>query len=239
MPSADKEEFLREVLSHIRFSLDREDIRYELESHILDKKDDYIAEGYDPKEAEQMAVADMGDPVEIGVELNKQHNPIIGWLWMITNAMVVLFVVWHIFVLGSQLLRLLFQENLLNDIPKENIVYQIDVDEKVKIDDTVIHFTHVVYEKNGDLNIFFKHYDTRLWGTGWSLAGIGTIEDNLGNEYFEGGSYASGGIISNCRRIVRNFSEEADMLIISYDYYNRKYRVEIPLKAGDTHDQDK
>ena len=112
-------------------------------------------------------------------------------------------------------------------------MYKIDIDEKVKIDDTVIHFTNVVYDKNGDMSIFYEYYDTRLLGAGWSIGSIGDIMDNLGNTYFSGSGYSSAGLKSKCRKTVRDFSQDADILIIDYDYYNRKYRVEIPLKVGD------
>lgn len=71
---------------------------------------------------------------------------------------------------------------------------------------------------------------------GWSFGSIGTIKDNLGNEYFDGSGSSSGGIITKGVRTVSNFSSEADILIIEYDLYNRYYKVEIPLKTGDLND---
>ncbi len=86
------------------------------------------------------------------------------------------------------------------------------------------------------MNIFYECYDTKFWGMGWSSTAIGDIMNDLGNTYFAGSGYGGGGIRSKCRRTVRDFSKEADTLIIDYDYYNRKYRVEIPLKVGDTNE---
>ncbi|MDF2519903.1 MAG: hypothetical protein K0R84_531 [Clostridia bacterium] len=238
MPSPKKDEFLQGVITHIKFPFDREDIRAELESHISEKMDYYIEQGHDIENAEQLAVNDMGDAEEIGVELNKQHNPFLGWIWKITNVMVVLLVIWNVYTIGVPLLYPMFKGNPVNDIPKSDIVYRIDIDEKVKLDDTVIHFTNVIYEKDGDLNIFYEHYDTRLWGMGWSLGSIGEVTDNLGNKYFAGSGYGGGGIISRSCRIIENFPKEAEKLIISYDSYNRKYTVEIPLQAGDDNEQN-
>lgn len=232
MPSLKKEKFLKEILSYIKFPFDRSDIKSELENHISDKIDYYAVQGYDIEAAEQLAVKDMGDARVIGIELNKQHNPFLGWLWKITNVMVFLFAIWNIFIIGTSIIVSFLFTNPLNDIPKSEIVYKIHVDKKVKLDDTVIHFTDVVYEKNGDMNILYEYYDTKLWGTGWSLWSIGNITDNLGNTYFAGSSSSSSGIKSRYIRTVNNFSREADTLIISYDNYNRKYRVEIPLQTG-------
>jgi hypothetical protein len=233
MLSSKSDKFLKDILSYVKFPFDRNDIRLELEDHMSDKIDYYIEQGYDMEKAEQLSISDMGDAKEIGIELNKQHNPILGWLWKITNVIVVLFAIWNIFFVGIPTVSSLFNRNLINEIPKVNMVYKIDVDKEVKIDDMVIRFTNVVYEKNGDMNIFYEYYDTRLWGMGWSLGNIGKITDNLGNAYRSGSGSGSGGVKSKGRVTVHNFSKEADILIISYDSYNRKYRVKIPLKAGE------
>lgn len=164
MPLPNKDEFLEEVISHIKFPFDRNDIKSELESHILEKIDYYIEQGYDESESEQLTLKDMGDAKEIGIELNKQHNAIVGWLWKATNAIVILLVVWNVYTIGFPFITDLFSHNPIKDIPKSNIVYKIDLDEEVKIDDMVIHFTNVIYEKNGNMNIFYEYYDTKLWG---------------------------------------------------------------------------
>lgn len=236
MPLHRKDKFLEEVMSYIKFPFDRNDIRFELENHIEDKMEYYAEQGYDKEAAERLSIGDMGDAREIGVELNKQHNPFLGWLWKITNGMVILFAVWNIFIIGAPIVASSFSGNPMKNIPKADIVYRIDINKKVKLDDTVIHFTNVVYEKNGDMNILYEYYDTKLWGAGWTLGSIGNITDDLGNTYFTGSGGGGGGIKSKCIRTVENFSREANTLIISYDSYNRKYRVEIPLRAGANHE---
>lgn len=233
MASLKKEKFLKEVLSYVKFSLDREDIKTELESHILEKVDYYIEQGYDKEKAEELSINDMGDAKEIGIELNKQHNPILGWIWYITNVMVGITIIFSVFVIGPLLVEPLFKANLINNIEKSNIVYKMNIDEKVNVDVTVIHFTNIIYEKNGDLSFFYEYYDTRMWGYGYSIGLIGEITDNLGNIYPYGPSEMQGGIKTKCMQTIKNFSKEADTLIISYDNYNRKYKVEIPLQVGD------
>ncbi|WP_353092830.1 permease prefix domain 1-containing protein [Tissierella praeacuta] len=233
MPFCKSNEFLKIVLSYIKFSFDREDIKLELESHILDKIEYYMEQGYHKEEAEELALKDMGNPKEIGIQLNKEHNPIIGWIWRITNIAVSIFVIINIFIVGAILLTSIFSRNPIKDIPKEDIVYRIDINEKVQLDDTVIKFTNVIYDKEGELHILYRYYDKRLWGGGWSLGTIGIIKDDLGNEYFSGSGSGGGGIISKRRRSLRDFPEEAKALIIEYDEYNRKYKIEIPLKVGE------
>ncbi|MEW8994525.1 permease prefix domain 1-containing protein [Clostridium sp.] len=233
MPSLKKEKFLKEVLSYVKFSLDRDDIKTELESHILEKVDYYIEQGYDKEKAEELSINDMGDAKEIGIELNKQHNPILGWILRITNVMVRITIIFSIFVIGPLLVVSLFKTNLINNIEKSNIVYKMDIDEKAKVDVTLIHFTNITYEKNGDLSFFYEYYDTGMRGDGYGIGLIGEITDNLGNIYPFGPSEMQGGIKTKCMQTIKNFSREADTLIISYDNYNRKYKVEIPLQVGD------
>lgn len=236
MPLTKLDKFLEDVLSYIKFPFVKDNIKFELESHILEKINYYIEQGYDSEKAEELSINDMGDPKEIGIQLNKEHNPFLGWLLRITNGMVVLFIILSALFIIPILGVSLFSKSPIKDIPKENIVYKIDIDEKVKIDDTVIRFTNVVYDKNGDMNIFYECYDTKFWARGWSSNSIGDIMDDLGNTYFAGSAYSGGGIKSKCSRTVRDFSKKADTLIINYDYYNRKYRVEIPLKVGDANE---
>lgn len=227
------EEFLEETLSYVKFVLDRYEIRLELRDHMMDKFDYYMESGSDVEEAEKLTIKDMGDPKEIGVELNKQHNPIIGWIWRLSRIAVILFVVINIFTVGGIGLISIFSTSEVNRIAKEDIVYRIDLDEKVQIDNRVIKITNLIYEKNGDMNIFYKDYEKGFLGQGWSLGYLGTIKDDLGNEYKGYSGSSSNGIVSKARRTIREFSKDANTLIIDYDFYNRKYKIEIPLKTGE------
>ncbi len=186
--------FLENVLSYIKFPFVKAEIRSELEDHILDKIHYYIEEGgYSGEEAEELSIKDMGDPKEVGTLLNKQHNPFWGgWILRISNGIIIFFIVIDIFFVGGLVLHSIFSGNMVKDIPKEDIVYRIDIKEKVKIDDRVIRFTNVVYDKSGNMNIFYEYYDLRSLGSGWSLGYIGDIMDNLGNTYLNGSGSSYG-----------------------------------------------
>ncbi len=227
------EEFLDETLSYVKFVLDRYEIKLELKDHMMDKLDYYIESGHDGDEAERLTIKDMGDPKEIGVELNKQHNPIIGWIWRISRVAVILFIIINIFTVGSLGLISIFSTSEVSRIPKEDILYRINLDEKVQIDNRIIKITNIIYEKNGDMNIFYKDYEKSILGGGWSLGYLGTIKDDLGNEYRGYSGSSSGGIVTKSRKTIKDFSKDANTLIIDYDLYNRKYRIEIPLKTGE------
>jgi hypothetical protein len=199
---------------------------------MIDRIEDYIAMGYDIEIAEQLSIDNMGDARVIGKALNKEHNPILGWIWICTNILVTLLLAWIIYFNGFFVLSSFQNHNLVKDIPESNIVYRINLKEKVKLDDVVINFTNVIYEKNGNMSIFYNYYDTGIWGR-WGFGGGLTASDNLGNSYYAGGGQGSSGIISYYRWTYTDFSEDADTLFISYDYYNRSFLVEIPLKVGE------
>jgi len=228
----DKEKYLREVLSQVKFSFDNESIKKELTLHLDERVEDYLIEGFTRKEAEDMALENFGDPIEIGKALNKEHSPFLGWMYLLSNTIAgiaMIFLVLALLPLGMSAL----EGNLSKQIPSENILYRIDVDEKVKIDDRVIHFDEVIYEKNGNLSIIYSVLQTRHFGMGWYVSSLGLITDETGKDYFiRSGSLSGGNIFSKRLEIVEDFPENAEKVIIEYDHYNRHYKVEIPLKAG-------
>lgn len=230
------QDFVEEIVSYVKFIFDRQEISLELNNHMIDKIEYYIEKDHDEKEAERLAINDMGDPKEIGIELNKQHNPIIGWIWRITHIGVVLFMTLSIFILAINILIIIFTDSGVNGIPEENIIYRMDINEKVQMDNRVIKFTNIIYEKNGDMNIFYKDYEKSLFGRPDSFDWIGYIKDDLGNEYGYKSRATSGGIVSKSRRVIKDFSQDANTLIIDYNEYNRRYTVEIPLKTGESHE---
>ena len=75
----DRNEYLEIVTAQIRYKRAIPYLKEELEDHIQDQKDAYVAEGMNPFEAEMAAVKEMGDPVETGVQLDMVHKPKMEW----------------------------------------------------------------------------------------------------------------------------------------------------------------
>lgn len=69
------EEFIRNITEQIRCVRAREAVAKELSDHILDQAAAYEKDGEDHEAAVAQAVRGMGDPVEIGVELDRIHRP--------------------------------------------------------------------------------------------------------------------------------------------------------------------
>ena len=74
-----KEEYLQLVTDQIRCKKARPDVKTELENHILDQMESYRNEGMEEQEAMEQAILEMGDPIEVGVELDRIHRPKMSW----------------------------------------------------------------------------------------------------------------------------------------------------------------
>lgn len=69
------DEYLRTVTEQVRCSKMHDSIAEELKDHILDQAEAFEEEGADHEQALELAVREMGDPVETGVALDRIHRP--------------------------------------------------------------------------------------------------------------------------------------------------------------------
>ena len=69
------DEYLRTVTEQVRCSKIHDSIAEELKDHILDQAEAFEEEGTDHEQALELAVREMGDPVETGVALDRIHRP--------------------------------------------------------------------------------------------------------------------------------------------------------------------
>lgn len=71
--------YIRQVCEQIAYKDVHETIALELESHLAEKIEDYQADGYSEEEAAEKAIAAMGDPVALGMQLHHAHKPRMEW----------------------------------------------------------------------------------------------------------------------------------------------------------------
>lgn len=84
----DKKEYLEMLAEQIRYKKALPMIEKELEDHMEDQKKDFLASGMTEKEAEAAAVMEMGDPVSVGVDMDRIHRPKMAWgLILLTGAL--------------------------------------------------------------------------------------------------------------------------------------------------------
>lgn len=79
MKEYNRTSFLETVKEQIRCKKIQESLAEEIEDHMNDQKEAYLLEGYEEEEAERKALEQMGDPVDIGVRLDRVHRPKIEW----------------------------------------------------------------------------------------------------------------------------------------------------------------
>ena len=92
------ERWLAAAVGGIRFKPDREAVEQELREHFEDKIIDLmrIFPDITRKEAETMALSQMGDAAEIGRELAKIHKPWWGYIWRFTRIVARALTLWII-----------------------------------------------------------------------------------------------------------------------------------------------
>lgn len=73
------DEYIRKLLEQVRFKQAHKSIENEIRAHIEDQIADNISAGMDEDEAERVAVKDMGDPVDVGISMDRVHRPRIAW----------------------------------------------------------------------------------------------------------------------------------------------------------------
>lgn len=96
------DEYLNTVIEQIRCKAARPFIEEELRGHIEDQIEDNVASGMGQEEAVKCAVADMGDPVETGMSLDRIHRPQIAWGMLALVAVVTIIAMFiHIAIGGN------------------------------------------------------------------------------------------------------------------------------------------
>ena len=90
LPDYRQDRWLNTAVSGIRFYVDRNRVRKELEGHLEDKIADLrrIFPDIPEEEAGERALAAMGDAWELKQELARVHRPWLGYLWRCTQVLV-------------------------------------------------------------------------------------------------------------------------------------------------------
>lgn len=80
MPSSNKaKEYVKKVCEQIRWKKAHAVVEQELLAHIEDQQEALMAEGRTAEEAEQLAVQEMGDPLDTGSKFDRLYRPRVEW----------------------------------------------------------------------------------------------------------------------------------------------------------------
>lgn len=77
--------YLEQVAGQIRWKRARPVVLWELRQHLEDQRDAFAGQGL--ADAERLAVEEMGDPVAVGLELDRVHRPQSQWSLMVITAL--------------------------------------------------------------------------------------------------------------------------------------------------------
>jgi len=97
-------EYLEVVCRQIRWKKAQASVLEEIENHIIDQKNAFISDGLNEEEATDKAIAEMGDPIVVGEQLDRVHRP--GLIGMSIGILLVL-VILGTADMGNGLLRIL------------------------------------------------------------------------------------------------------------------------------------
>ncbi len=81
-----QKEYLCILSEQIRYKKVVPMVTKELISHIEEQKQDFMVAGMKEREAEESAVAEMGDPVTVGAILSQIHKPKTKWRIIILSG---------------------------------------------------------------------------------------------------------------------------------------------------------
>ena len=157
-----KYQYLYAVEKHINYIFDRKKIVKELEEHIDDNIEELIHEGYSEQEAEVKAVEMMGNPHEVGKELNKLHNPFIGYLLILLRIATV-FIIYTLLSLAMPYVE--DTTKMFSPIVHEGSKEVIKIDDEINLPSLKIIIDNLCVTENGYVLTYraFRRYDyTRI-----------------------------------------------------------------------------
>ncbi len=235
MPSALCGKFASEVLKEVRFKYDHPFIRQELIEHMEELYEDLQAEGMDAEVAEVMAVEYMGDAAEIGQALNREHSPVLGWLWLFTKETVIflLFIlIFSVLPVGEVLLHGIFTEYYeKTDSP---LVYVVPLEIEKEAYGEKISLRELRYYADETMEIRGNSLDwTGHWAEVSGIVASMTITDDTGRQYIMKGRNENQpslgtGIYFRVQMFLEDFPLDAEKLNLCYDWYHGK-TIEIDL----------
>ena len=167
----DKEKYIETVLKEVKFHYDHQEIEKELENHIYERSQYLQSKGMTAEIAETEAVQRMGDPEAMGKELNKAHNPWVGYVWLASKIFAVCLLIAAVWF-GVPEAYDDIKDYIQEPTPLEhfshygdvNTLSTIDTNEKLMLDGYEIHFTeatiikHTQYDYGGYyMALFYEH----------------------------------------------------------------------------------
>jgi len=228
-----REEFCKRVCAFVKYKRAHKEISQELENHIEDHMEYLMELGLSKEEAEIQSVEAMGNPEEIGKELDKQHRPLLGWVLNLTSIFKVIGIIyclWALFILGWIIIISLPVGSGFT-IDKEHVLYTENLNEKQKAGAVTYQLKKLIVMDNNTLFIRYNSYSDSIDSIfrGWSHPTLRPYDEE-GNPY-HGGGRGSGVIISRHQQEVENFDLGKETIILKAETYYGDIVFKIPIKG--------
>lgn len=222
-----EEGYVDAVLRFVHFRYDHAVIRKELLAHLEDKADWLAEQGTEREEAVRLAVEEMGDPSETGRALNREHSPVLGWIWQISRLLA------RLAAALMLLLALWMAVDFL--IPNASFVDKTEVEHTVELNAATTvhgfryHLQKLLYKKNGDIVLLYESWAVDPRDNRWGRS-ISYVKDEWGRIYHVG-SMSRGTFKSRHVVTMEGIPDEAAVLWANVGFYEEEW-LEIPLNRG-------
>lgn len=165
-----QDEFVWQVAKEIRYIFDRQSITQELKDHLSDSIQDLMEEGFSKEDAEFQAVLQMGDPVEVGKQLNREHHPVLGYMCLffgIVCAVLGLIVLFNI--------AAIVKEQMVLSVPYvlENSTEVYPLNQKIETDGGIYQFDAICRMEDGEMFLTCRMFEDWLYSrTGFGMGSL-------------------------------------------------------------------
>jgi len=234
-----RQEYTDRVLAALRrvTPQERMDIRAELDAHMEDHICALVELGYDEQLAEERTLSHMGDPEEVGRELDKQYP--LHWLMIsrIATAALIVLLVLTIINLGS--LHGLYESIQTRIAPwsgvdtfwEDDINYRMDIQQEIGSDlIKILGSGTKSTETEATAYVFYCQCDQNVLGYRSRFPNE-QFTDCRGEELWDGGSSYSNARVSYVMREMEvQYGDPYITMILTR--YDESYEIQIPLVWG-------
>lgn len=204
-----KEEYLNVVTKQIHYIFDRKHIEAELKEHVEDSIEELMEEGLPYVEAETQAVLQMGDPVETGKLLNKEHHPVIGYIYAASNVLLIVMGIYFTFMILAPICGLI---ESANPVIAENSIEIYPINKEINIPTNRILIDNICLHEDGRYILTYRSWRKLSYSrAGWSVQGVAIL--NSDGERIHAGSTASGTMLTELNRIDFDWPEDGILIL--------------------------
>lgn len=233
-------QFCEQVCLMIRWKAARGPVADELAAHLEDHAAALMERGTPEEEAAQRALEAMGDPEELGRQLNRAHPPLLCFSVLVTNIILALLLAVFSFALVSQMWNAVAQcrqdREFFQEVTADQQLHPMD--EWVEIDGLRLHFFAASRDEYMTHVYFSQHPDSGWLPNNSTRLDMDIVQNVPGNVFYrfvddKGRSYRAR-LYSLDFTLLEQLPDDVERLWLEGDVFNHTFRVEIPMDWGET-----